>query len=133
MAAILFSLFVCVGTAIAAMSSSFSMMLFGRPICSIGSESLTIVQLSILTRWFSTSHSFPSLAVSMAMANCISSLGTVGAKDLIPVLGSKLIHKSLCIRIFYLHFELVYNIFPDFFGMVRKVYPQAGSNWASLS
>lgn len=97
MAAIVFSLFVCVGTVIVAMSSSFFMMMVGRLIFGIGSESLTIVQLSILTRWFSTSHNFPSLAVSMAMANCISSLGTVGAYDLIPVLGSKHVHKSLYI------------------------------------
>eukprot|EP00944_MAST-04C_sp_MAST-4C-sp1_P007359 g7359.t1 len=119
MAAILFSLFVCVGTAIVAMSSSFSMMLFGRLIFGIGSESLTIVQLSILTRWFSTSHSFPSLAVSMAMANCISSLGTVGAYDLIPVLGSKHVHKSLYILGFL---PCILSLFTTFFLIFLEWY-----------
>lgn len=96
-ASIVFSLFVCVGTAIVAASTSFRTMLFGRLVFGIGAESLTIVQLSILSRWFSTSRTFPSLAVSMAMANCISSLGTVGAYDLIPLLGSTHVHKSLYI------------------------------------
>ncbi len=94
-AAVVLSIFICIGTIIVATATTFHMMLFGRLVFGIGSESLTIVQLSILSRWFSTSHRFPSLAVSMAMANCISSLGTVSAYDLIPLLGSKHVHESL--------------------------------------
>lgn len=94
---ILCLLLICAGTSLVAFCNSFRLMLIGRLIFGLGSETLTIVQLSIITRWFSNSKSFPSLAVAMGSANAISSLGTVFVYYSVPMLGSAHVHHALFI------------------------------------
>lgn len=88
-AAFIFSGFVCVGTVIVAFAAPYSFpgMLFGRAVFGLGAESLTIVQISMLTQWFATSNSFPNLALSMAVASSVSAFGTVLAYDAVPFVG----------------------------------------------
>ena len=96
-AALFFILLTCVGTFITAISTTMHGMLLGRLVFGVGSESLTIVQLSIISRWCSNSTVFPSLAVSMALSAAISSMGTVTAYNVIPLLGSSHVHHALFI------------------------------------
>jgi nitrate/nitrite transporter NarK len=89
-AAFIFSGFICTGTVIVAFAAPFSFrgMLFGRAVFGLGAESLTIVQISMLTKWFSLDDgAFPSLALSMSVAYSVSALGTVLAYDTVPFVG----------------------------------------------
>ena len=92
---ILFSIMICAGTTIVAFASPYSFrgMLFGRMVFGMGAESLNVVQISMLAKWFSgtTLHrakdTFPSFATSMAVAYSMSALGTVLAYDAVPMVS----------------------------------------------
>ena len=89
-AACVFSGLVCAGTTVVAFTAPYSFrgMMFGRMLFGLGAESLNIVQISMLSKWFGGKHKcFPSLALSMAVAYSISAAGTVLAYDAVPAVG----------------------------------------------
>jgi hypothetical protein len=90
-ASIVFSLLICAGTTVVAFASpySFKGMLVGRLIFGLGAESLNIVQISMLSKWFRNTNTFPSFACSMAVAYSISALGTVLAYDAVPTVAER--------------------------------------------
>ena len=90
-ASIVFSLLICAGTTVVAFASpySFKGMLVGRLIFGMGAESLNIVQISMLSKWFRNTNTFPSFACSMAVAYSISALGTVLAYDAVPTVAER--------------------------------------------
>ena len=55
----------------------------------MGAESLNIVQISMLSKWFRNTNTFPSFACSMAVAYSISALGTVLAYDAVPTVAER--------------------------------------------
>eukprot|EP01006_Ploeotia_vitrea_P047501 TRINITY_DN67133_c7_g7_i4.p1 TRINITY_DN67133_c7_g7~~TRINITY_DN67133_c7_g7_i4.p1 ORF type:complete len:401 (-),score=182.20 TRINITY_DN67133_c7_g7_i4:743-1945(-) len=62
-------------------------MLLGRFIFGIGSETLSVVQLGILSRWYSHSPRPPSLGLACAFTLTLSRVGTLVAFDVLPIIG----------------------------------------------
>eukprot|EP01116_Phalansterium_solitarium_P014382 TRINITY_DN32010_c0_g1_i1.p1 TRINITY_DN32010_c0_g1~~TRINITY_DN32010_c0_g1_i1.p1 ORF type:complete len:448 (+),score=91.94 TRINITY_DN32010_c0_g1_i1:128-1471(+) len=76
--AVLFCVLIAVGTglvAVAAMAKSFVLMLVGRLIFGLGSESSYVVQNSMCVEWFRDKH----LAIAMGATISVSRLGSVFA------------------------------------------------------
>jgi MFS family permease len=72
-ASMLFSILVCLGALIVALSNSSAMLFAGRLVFGAGSESLVVAQLAILSKWFKGRE----LALSFGVSLTISRLGTL--------------------------------------------------------
>lgn len=86
-ASLLFNTLVCAGVVMVALSRSLTGMIIGRLVFGMGSETLSVVQLGALSRWFSRSPTPPSLGLACAIALTVSRLGTVVAFDVLPLVG----------------------------------------------
>lgn len=76
-ASVLFSSIVAVGTLVIYLGyPNIHVMIMGRFIFGIGSETLSVIQLSLCNRWFSKGFWLP-LATSFALCDVVNRLGSI--------------------------------------------------------